>query len=453
MDDHRHDGHGGDDHGEEQHGHACAEACAQRVGDGRLEHRRQRAHAAQQQAHQPGQQVGVVHDHENRTQNHHGHGQRKAHQHPRTVTGDHGAARPCGPRQRPNDENARADDAVDDALDGVVAQAGARQHPLHQQHDAHQRQGHAHQQDTEASVEAEPDQQPAQRGHERPHQPGDGGAHARTPRAHVRLGQVADGGHDVEPAHPARSQHHDEEGEEHAQRVGDGGRRGRHVEAEGEDAAVLADAPGDRVEEAADEADHEVGDAQPQQHAQRGRDQVVDQALGHEHLHQMAPAHADGPGHAHLAAPLGRQHDEDEEDEQHRGQNREDAEERENGREDRAAHARDGDDVGLAQRIDDVELVDPGEGIAQLGRGVRGDIQVEQPIAHGLGRQRGAQLRRDLRLVQRRGQSLHQRREVGQLHHVLDEALHEARSLKLAAECVDHVGRFGHNRGVDVGPA
>ena len=88
---------------------------------------------------------------------------------------------------------------------------------------------------------------------------------------------------------------------------------------EGEDAGLDAQLAGHVVEQAADEADHRVGDGQTQDDTHSGSSQVVDHTLGHEHLDHVAALHADGPGHADLAAALGSQHDEDQEDQQDRG--------------------------------------------------------------------------------------------------------------------------------------
>ncbi len=62
LDDHGHQHHRGDDHGEHDHGQARAEATGEGIGDGGLEHGRQRADAAQQPAHRLQHDVGAEHD-------------------------------------------------------------------------------------------------------------------------------------------------------------------------------------------------------------------------------------------------------------------------------------------------------------------------------------------------------------------------------------------------------
>ena len=71
-----------------------------------------------------------------------------------------------------------------------------------------------------------------------------------------------------------------------------------------------------------------------------GGEQVVGEALEHEQLHEVAAAGADGPRDAELAAPLGREHHEDQEDQQDAGGDRERAEGREQRHERRALRRR-----------------------------------------------------------------------------------------------------------------
>ena len=71
---------------------------------------------------------------------------------------------------------------------------------------------------------------------------------------------------------------------------------------------------------------HSEGEDRTEQRPDRGREKVVGGTLEREHLDEVATASADRTCDAELTAPLGREHDEDEEDQQDPGRDREHAE-------------------------------------------------------------------------------------------------------------------------------
>ena len=77
------------------------------------------------------------------------------------------------------------------------------------------------------------------------------------------------------------------------------------------DAAAIANAPSHSVDQVAQKTDHGIRDGQAQHHADGSGQQIVNHALGHKHLHQVAALHTNGAGNAHLGAALGGQHDKD----------------------------------------------------------------------------------------------------------------------------------------------
>ena len=139
------------------------------------------------------------------------------------------------------------------------------------------------------------------------------------------LRQVPDRGHDVHPAHAPGGQPHDHEGEEHA----DGVRN---------DDALWTHRVGDlevacRSEGAGHDEHHQVGDSDPDERAERGREQSVGGPFEEEHLDEVAAPRADCTGDSELSPPLGREHHEDEEDQEQPGGDRERAKRRKEGHE------------------------------------------------------------------------------------------------------------------------
>ena len=193
-------------------------------------------------------------------------------------------------------------------------------------------------------------------------------------------------------ADAARGEGHGQPGDQHAKTVGSHDRLPRDLEADGEDAAHLRiDLPRGIVEELADKRRHGVGDADAQQHAQRAGRQVVDHALGHKHLGDLAALYAHGARHADLHPPLGRQHDKDQHDQQQRRQDGEDAKDREDGRENASADVGGGDDGFLVERIDLFKLVEVAHCLPKGRCYVCWQRQVQQPFVHALPRQHLAQ--------------------------------------------------------------
>ena len=91
-----------------------------------------------------------------------------------------------------------------------------------------------------------------------------------------------------------------------------------HSELEvGEHRKVLRRSGATGLEYSVDGEDDQGTGAQPKQHSHRARDQRIGRALKDEHLDQVTAFGADGPGHPHLGAAGRRQHDEDQEDQQH----------------------------------------------------------------------------------------------------------------------------------------
>ena len=179
------------------------------------------------------------------------------------------------------------------------------------------------------------------------------------------------------------------------------------MEAEVQYAACrLRDLPGHTVDDIAEIVDEHERNAQPNQHTHRRRQQAVDHAFAHEHLHKVAALHTHGAGNAHFAAPLCREHDEDQEDEDDARQHGEEAEDREERREDGAAHVGRRQHRLLAEGIEHVKLVDTAEGISQRRARCGGHVQPQQTHADfGVG-QRRTQRFAYAWLVQRRGQGV-----------------------------------------------
>ena len=156
----------------------------------------------------------------------------------------------------------------------------------------------------------------------------------------LALVEVSDGRHDVEAAHAiGRERHHDER-QQDAQADGDHHARPLDVERE-RDSLVEA------TEHARQDADHQSGDADPQQRPDHARRQRVGGAFEKEHLGQVPPLEADGAAHAHLGAPLRRKHHEDQEDEQHAHRDREEAHAEQRGGDEQPTGLRENYGVGL----------------------------------------------------------------------------------------------------------
>ena len=155
-------------------------------------------------------------------------------------------------------------------------------------------------------------------------------------RAVLRLGQVADGADDVQSADAPRRDGDDQGRQQHAEGVRD------------DDAAradVVLDGQAHRPERAAQHEHHPEGDRNADGGPHGCCRDVIGNALVDEHLHEMAAASPDRARYPELAAPLGREHDEDEEDQQHTGRDRETSE----GREHR--HERGALSVRLVERV------------------------------------------------------------------------------------------------------
>ena len=164
--------------------------------------------------------------------------------------------------------------------------------------------------------------------------------------------------------------------------------------------------------------DHEERpDARAHQRPNDGRADAVDRAFGDEHLHELASAHPDGAGHAHLRFPLRRQHLENEEDEQYAHANREETEEREDRDEERADQVGKFDEVLLERR--ELKAVFPKErmiGQAFLNLGGEADALVAFAQVRDHHRADQALLPRDDLSV---GQRRHQDQPVLNLLHVV----------------------------------
>jgi hypothetical protein len=138
-----------------------------------------------------------------------------------------------------------------------------------------------------------------------------------------RLRQVADRCDDVQAAHSPRSDEHHGEGQERTEREGDD---------EARPAQVVADRHQTRLDQCSGQGvHHEQGQQQAECGADNCCDDVVRRPFEEEHLDQVAALGADRPGGAHLTPPLGREHDEDEKDQQDACRDRERAERREQG--------------------------------------------------------------------------------------------------------------------------
>ena len=153
-----------------------------------------------------------------------------------------------------------------------------------------------------------------------------------------RIGKVADRGDDVHAADTPGGECDDREREEDADRVG-------QDETDGLDRVRDVEVVEHRPERARHDEDHPVGDRDPDEDADRGRDHVVRDSFEQEHLHEMAAARADRARDPELTSPLGCEHDEDEEDKEDAGGDRERAERREDGHERRAGL------IGRVQRV------------------------------------------------------------------------------------------------------
>jgi len=138
------------------------------------------------------------------------------------------------------------------------------------------------------------------------------------------VGQVADGRYDVEPADAPGREAHRQEGDDRAQAEGD-------HDATQLDVALQAEAA--RAKQAGHDRDHAQSHADAQQHADQRCAEVVGVALKQELFDQVAALGADGARHAHLGAPLGGQHHEDQEDQHDARGDREQAEDDEYRRE------------------------------------------------------------------------------------------------------------------------
>ena len=140
------------------------------------------------------------------------------------------------------------------------------------------------------------------------------------PLAGGRLGQVADRGHDVQPADSPGRNDYDDEGQQHADGVRD-------------DHALQLDVVLDRdafgAECAAEHEDHAERHRDADGCADGGGEQVVGEALVDVHLDQVSAACADRPGDPELSPALRCEHHEDQEDQQESGEDREASERRE----------------------------------------------------------------------------------------------------------------------------
>ncbi len=87
-----------------------------------------------------------------------------------------------------------------------------------------------------------------------------------------------------------------------------------------------------------EDAGHDLGHAKrdddTQASADHGGEDIVGHSLRHEHLDQLPALGPDRASHAHLRLPLGGEHDEDHDDEQHAGGDGEEPEDEEEGGED-----------------------------------------------------------------------------------------------------------------------
>ena len=216
-------------------------------------------------------------------------------------------------REQPPRHEDRAGDGVGDALREADG--------LGQRDQADDRERHAHR---ERGRLIGREAGHGQRGAEREAGDREHGVAARAP-ARGRLGRAADRGDDVQPAHAPGRDRHDDEREQHAERVGDDQAAQRHG---------LLDVEPRGVERVGHHRDHRERHADAERGAEQRGPQVVGEPLEDEQLHEMLPAGADRAGDAELGAPLRGEHHEDQEDQQDPGGDREAAEGREDGDED-----------------------------------------------------------------------------------------------------------------------
>ena len=184
-----------------------------------------------------------------------------------------------------------------------------------------------------------------------PHHTERRGEHSKHSRiAMLALVEVADRGHDVETADPVSRECHHDEGQQDAHADRDDQARPLEVERQG-DAFV------EPAEHGRQHADHQGGHAHPQHDADDTRSKRVSGALEQEHLSEVSSLQADGAAHAHLGSPLGRKHDEDQEDQKHADSDREEADAEQRTRDEHATLLRERDGISLVGGVDvQVEL-------------------------------------------------------------------------------------------------
>ena len=134
------------------------------------------------------------------------------------------------------------------------------------------------------------------------------------------------------------------------------------------------DALVEAAEDAGQHADHQRGDAHAKHDADHARRERVRGALEQEHLREVPSLEADGTAHAHLRSALGREHHEDEKDEQDTDRDGKEAHAQERARDEQPASLREHHGVGLVRGVD-VEIEPAGNVVVarQPARGDRSD--------------------------------------------------------------------------------
>ena len=157
----------------------------------------------------------------------------------------------------------------------------------------------------------------------------------------------------------------------------------------------------------------------------------------------MAALHANGARHAHLAAPFSRQHDKDQKDQQHAGQDREEAKEREDRGKDAARRVAHGEQSRFVERVDDIKGVQFAKGHGQLGFGVGGQIFLQQPAAESVVTQNLSQAVADTRLCQFSANIAHPRDHAAQRAKLLHQIGNDLRTVKAFHHLLLGVGSRG----------